>query len=163
MYKDFQTSTDPLFWRRSFEALKTSVEAQVWHPFQNWYSSRSQQYHRCIFRSSVYRLNTVCNTSSYTSWIPVAKTGLQHVHGDLKTLTDPSFWRHIVKALKTSFLYVLQPKFNVPGIQVVLSSTVVESLERPITITRLTLNRKWVYLTNHLPLYLCLKRKMIRG
>ena len=44
------------------------VEAQTWHPFQNWYTSRSQQYHSWILETSVYRLNTVCNTSTYTSW-----------------------------------------------------------------------------------------------
>ena len=61
-----------------------------------------------------------------TSWWPVFKTGLQDVYEDLKTLTDPSFWRRILKVPKTSILDVLQPKFNAPfktSIQVVLNTT----------------------------------------
>ena len=39
-----------------------------------------------------------------TSWRPVFKTVLQDGYEDLKTLTDPSFWRRIFKVPKTSIL-----------------------------------------------------------
>ena len=39
-----------------------------------------------------------------TSWRPVFKTDLQDGYEDLKTLTDPSFWRRIFKVPKTSIL-----------------------------------------------------------
>ena len=58
------------------------------------------------------------------------KTGLQDGYEDLKTLTNPSFWRRISKALATSILDVLQPKFNTPfniSIQVVLKTITVGS------------------------------------
>ena len=77
------------------DQLSKRVEAQAWRPFHYLYSSRSQQYHSWIFRTSVYKLNTVCNTSTYTSWRGVSKNGLQNVYEDLKTLTNPSFLRHI--------------------------------------------------------------------
>ena len=45
---------------------------------------------------------------------PVFKTGLQDGYEDLKTLSDPSFWRCIFKVFKTIIPDVLQPKFNAP-------------------------------------------------
>ena len=45
-----------------------------------------------------------------TSWRPVLKTGLQDVYEDLKTLTNPSFWRRIFKVPKTSILVVFKLK-----------------------------------------------------
>ena len=67
------------------DQFSKSVEDQAWRHFQNWYSSLSQQYHSRIFRTSVYRLNTFCNTSSYTSCRGVSNTGLQDVDEDFKT------------------------------------------------------------------------------
>ena len=58
-----------------------------------------------------------------TSWKPVFKTGLQDVYEDLKTLTDPSFWRRIFKVLKTSVQDVLHPKFNALSRQAFKSSS----------------------------------------
>ena len=101
--------------------LSKRLEALVWRPIQDWYSSRSQLYHGWTFRTSVYRLNTVWNMFSYTSWRPVSKTGFQDVYEDLKSLTDRSLWRRIFKAL----LCDLQPKINAAGIQVVLKSAMV--------------------------------------
>ena len=60
------------------------LEAQILRPSQNWYSSRSQQYHTWTFGTSTYRLNTVRNTSSNTSWRLVSKTGHEHVYENLK-------------------------------------------------------------------------------
>ena len=42
----------------------------------------------------------------------ILKISLEDVYDDLKRLTDPSFWRRIFKALKTSFLDVLKPKLD---------------------------------------------------
>ena len=78
------------------------------------------------------RLNIICKTSSWTSWRPVAKTGLRDWSARrvwrLKNVNRPPFWRRISKALKTSFSDVLQLKHNTPfktGIQVILNSIIV--------------------------------------
>ena len=42
----------------------------------------------------------------------ILKTSPEDVYEDLKTLTDPSFWRRIFKANKASFLDVLNPKLD---------------------------------------------------
>ena len=62
--------------------------------------------------ASIFASGQKCNLK--TSLRPGFKTGLQDGYEDLKTLTDLSFWRRIFKAIKTSNLDVLQPKFNAP-------------------------------------------------
>ena len=42
----------------------------------------------------------------------ILKSSFEDVYQDLKTVTDPSFWRRIFKALDTSFLDVLKPKLD---------------------------------------------------
>ena len=70
VYEDLKTFTDPSFWRRVFKDLKTSflnvLKPQALRPFQNWYSSRSQQCHSWIFRTSVCKLNNARNTMTMT-------------------------------------------------------------------------------------------------
>ena len=81
----------------------------------------------------IYGTNQQAKYILKTSLRPVFKTGVQDVYTDLKTLTDPSFWRRMFKVLKISILDALQPKFNAPfqiSIQVVPNITTVGSSKR---------------------------------
>ena len=127
--------------------------------FSKRLGSQAWQCHSWIFRTSAYRLNTVCNTSWYTSWRLISVTGHQDEYGDLKTWTEKSLWRPLSRVSKqfswrlTDHVWSFYP-WSICGwysLRVILLRWWYASKKLcPIAITGLTLNRKWdkYYLRN---------------
>ena len=102
--------TDPSFWRRC-QSLRDQFLDILKPKFHAPFKTGIQVVLKNTIVGSVCRLNIDSNMSSETPWRPHWKTGPQDVYEDL-TLTEKSFLRPFSKGFKTSFLDVLQTKFD---------------------------------------------------